>query len=1637
MNINQETEVSSNKDKQSNHSNDFQKDKAKQSSQSQHSRDKHFLHPHHTHQQKGGLFQPEVVNNAFNLKDSLLNNEQEDDGQVRNEESDENRPAINIITDKTPIPIDEADETIENITETTPSKQTNGKLIPPPLNEPHTVNLELRDSSTLPTTPQHTDSSTWLRRFSVKPFNMSTPDTYKWNEFKKAFKFTKGKKEVTPQHPQIVITDEEKHSNEQARMRASNLITTFISGAPAALIGMTSLKVDEHGVRRAPLLPSLIGLELEDVTVEHMTRHRKFLLKLEYGVGPNRLKWSVLKDSRDFSVLNTRLKVALFQSKQFKGEKNIDLPKLPKEKKIEDVKTTLNHPSTLNDQYLSVKSPRKPNLETLSHPPIPLQRNRTAGSNSSSVSSNSSHHMRDRFTRALSIVSTMLNDSDQEESHELYTRKLESYLKQLMRVLSLRPESNRLFQFLELSPIGVLLSYEQGYQGKQGYLIVSSTAKAQGWRVSHLKVSDFTQMVKRHTNKWFLVRGSYLLYVSDIYSTTPLDVFLVDSHTAIQYNVGSDEKSNNNDNVSLYDDGYSIDDDDELKISKSNAIQTHYSIKLENGERSLKLLARSENQAKLWIQSIEIMMKNTIWTKYHRFNSFAPARDNCFAQWFVDGRDYFWAVSSAMEMAKDVIYIHDWWLTPELYMRRPANGNQEFRLDRILKRKAEQGVKIFVVIYRNVASTVITDSLWTKHSLIDLHPSIHVLRSPNQWLQNTYFWAHHEKLCIIDHTVAFIGGVDLCYGRYDTPDHVLVDDSPHDFATKQNATEESIKYQKFPGKDYSNPRVKDFYNLDNPYESMYDRDVVPRMPWHDVHMMTAGQAAGDAARHFVQRWNYLLRQKRPSRPTPLLTPPSEFNEFDLERFGLTGNSEVQLLRSAGNWSLGLKKVEKSIQEAYLKLIETSQYFVYIENQFFITSTSVDGTVIDNRIGDALVDRIIRANANGEKWKAVIVIPLMPGFESQVDEAEGSAVRVIMQCQYKSISRGEASIFGKLKKMKINPYDYIQFFSLRKWGRIGPDRKIVSEQLYIHSKILLVDDTTALIGSANINERSQRGNRDSEVAVIVRDKEVVNTTMNGVPYKAGKFCHTLRMRLMREHLGVDVDILEIVEKRFNKLEELAKTTKTGFDSKTNDFINKDFNIRSSMVELASRDVLNMPHGTKKWKNFKIVKNLDTEIDPKDEEYYEKNESDSKDDLPVFLKEKSHQPLNLFYHSFNNRAREENTGIRDNKAFSSDSRLVNNQEHKRDVAGQGNDKMDTKEFKNYKVDAAKTLKKWAKNSLVNESNDIFLPNIEQVLEFLEDDEFIADPNQLTNQEEIILHERNNERWELLKRIAYLQRVAAKQKIQNKEENFKRSKIGLPNIFLNVFNEKEKNNNELNVDQVTSASSSSPIHEILSNNIEVEDLPGDNIPVISLDNENFDNLLESFDKLTGDNFNKFIDPYSFSDPLIDTFYEDIWFQNAVRNTLIFREVFHCQPDDSVVTWKQYKDFSKLSEAFNIAQDQEISRRESIIKPISSTITEEYEPPTSIRVGDIEEGILGKAPPTESEGNASSAHKNRRGINALKGSVLGSERVFDRETADKLLSEVQGHLVVFPCDWLSKEIESGNWFYNMDRLPPIEIYD
>jgi phospholipase D1/2 len=78
---------------------------------------------------------------------------------------------------------------------------------------------------------------------------------------------------------------------------------------------------------------------------------------------------------------------------------------------------------------------------------------------------------------------------------------------------------------------------------------------------------------------------------------------------------------------------------------------------------------------------------------------------------------------------------------------------------------------------------------------------------------------------------------------------------------------------------------------------------------------------------------------------------------------------------------------------------------------------------------------------------------------------------------------------------------------------------VSEELYIHSKLLIADDRKVICGSANMNDRSQLGDHDSEIAMLIEDPQEIDSSMGGRPWKASVFAASLRRQIFRKHLGL--------------------------------------------------------------------------------------------------------------------------------------------------------------------------------------------------------------------------------------------------------------------------------------------------------------------------------------------------------------------------------------------------------------------------------------------------------------------------------------------------------------------------------------
>lgn len=790
--------------------------------------------------------------------------------------------------------------------------------------------------------------------------------------------------------------------------------------------------------------------------------------------------------------------------------------------------------------------------------------------------------------------------------------------------------SREVCKFLEVSTLSFLQEY--GPKLKEGYVMVKHLAKIPKDNDCHA-CRWFDCCNSSWQKVWAVLKPGFLAILEDPFDTNLLDIIVFDI-LPVSPKIGGDK-------VNLAE-----------EIMERNPLR--YTYKVSCGNRSMNVRTSSSTKVKGWISAINdaALKPPEGWCNPHRFGSFAPPRgltdDGSQAQWFIDGKAAFEAIAVSIDNAKSEVYITGWWLCPELYLKRPFHNHGSFRLDALLEKKAKQGVQIYILLYKEVSIALKINSLYSKKKLLNIHENVKVLRSPDHFPTGIYLWSHHEKLVIVDYQICFIGGLDLCFGRYDTMEHKVGDHPPFIW----------------PGKDYYNPRESEPNSWEDTMTDELDREKYPRMPWHDVHCALWGPTCRDIARHFVQRWNHAKRNKAPNEQTiPLLMPQhhmvlphylgsnkdisivkdgvtqsrninrqdsfasfspaedipllfnhesdenrlnglglnhchikSDQNSMNVQNFQLPSrvtqikplipNKEIktndddlefmdleneyyvdeaadagaqtaeewweeqergyqgvssdetpevgpripcrcQVIRSVSQWSAGTSQTEDSIQRAYCSLIDKAEYFVYIENQFFISGLSGDDT-IQNRVLEALYRRILRAHKEQKTFRVIVVIPLLPGFQGRLDDGGAATVRALLHWQYRTIGRGKNSILHNLSAAigsKAN--DYISFYGLRTYGKLSEAGPIVTSQIYVHSKVMIVDDKITVIGSSNINDRSLLGSRDSEICVVIEDKVFIESSMNGEPSKAGKFASSLRISLWAEHLGLHSEEMSLI------------------------------------------------------------------------------------------------------------------------------------------------------------------------------------------------------------------------------------------------------------------------------------------------------------------------------------------------------------------------------------------------------------------------------------------------------------------------------------------------------------------------------
>ena len=409
-----------------------------------------------------------------------------------------------------------------------------------------------------------------------------------------------------------------------------------------------------------------------------------------------------------------------------------------------------------------------------------------------------------------SIDSILMDKEKMKEVEKGYTDLL----------LDLKDSSFYLMEFFNIS-LGSFSHYNGGKKPLEGYIEKKSDPRIYRKLLGIVCPCIDSFIFSKYNKRWFVLKDDMIYYSNSSQIATGKNVYWFDSGVQL------------------------------IREGKTN-------LSIINVSRTLSLKFKSYFEREIWFEEINSRVQkfvNSISSNIYK--SYAIEKEMNLCHWFVDGKSYFEDLYEKLLNAKETVFITDWWLSPEVYLIRPVNEGIYLEIDQkkasideikqltrlmdVLNKVAEIGVKVYIQVYCECSLALTLNSKHSEDAIIKLNKKIQVTRHPKDALD--LLWSHHEKLVIIDQMIGYVGGLDLCWGRYDTNDHPLIEE------------ENNEKNYLFPGIDYSNARICDFNNVQN-----YLVESIPRkkcrMPWHDVHSRIEGPAVVDIARHFVERWNY-------------------------------------------------------------------------------------------------------------------------------------------------------------------------------------------------------------------------------------------------------------------------------------------------------------------------------------------------------------------------------------------------------------------------------------------------------------------------------------------------------------------------------------------------------------------------------------------------------------------------------------------------------------------------------------------------------------------------------------------------------------------------------------------------------------
>ena len=292
------------------------------------------------------------------------------------------------------------------------------------------------------------------------------------------------------------------------------------------------------------------------------------------------------------------------------------------------------------------------------------------------------------------------------------------------------------------------------------------------------------------------------------------------------------------------------------------------------------------------------------------------------------------------------------------------------------------------------------------------------------------------------------------------------------------------------GIDLCHGRRDDGLHLGDPQPEEMDDEYGSTPPWHDVQVMVRGPAVADLAACFAERWNdatplddrrtpwraVLSRlsrepERRDRHPEPRQQPPA-------------GEHAVQVLRTYPHKSPPFPFApggERSVVRAYRKAFERARSLIYVEDQYLWSAE--------------VADLFATALRRTPSLRAIVVVPRVPDRNGPVS---GPPHRIAQQQVLDRVSAAAGDRFAV--------YDI---------------ENEAGTPIYVHAKVVIVDDVWAAIGSDNLNRRSWTHDSELSCAILdpARDAREPRDPA-GLGDGARVFARDLRLRLMHEHLGWD-------------------------------------------------------------------------------------------------------------------------------------------------------------------------------------------------------------------------------------------------------------------------------------------------------------------------------------------------------------------------------------------------------------------------------------------------------------------------------------------------------------------------------------